>query len=135
MNEADGTAEWDGVRNYQARNFMRDDMKVGDRVLFYHSSTKPLAVVGTATVVKEGYPDATAWDPNDRHYDPKSSPGETVWVVVEIQADREFARPVTLDEIKGNPRLQDMRLIRRGMRLSIQPVTEEEFTEISTLGG
>ena len=135
MNEADGTAEWDGVRNYQARNFMRDDMKVGDRVLFYHSSAKPLAVVGTATVVKEGYPDATAWDPNDRHYDPKSSPGETVWVVVEIQADREFARPVTLDEIKGNPRLQDMRLIRRGMRLSIQPVTEEEFTEISTLGG
>ena len=135
MNEADRTAEWDGVRNYQARNFMRDDMKVGDRVLFYHSSAKPLAVVGTATVVKEGYPDATAWDPNDRHYDPKSSPGETVWVVVEIQADREFARPVTLDEIKGNPRLQDMRLIRRGMRLSIQPVTEEEFTEISTLGG
>ena len=75
MNEPDRTAEWDGVRNYQARNFMRDDMKVGDRVLFYHSSAKPLAVVGTATVVREGYPDATAWDPNDRHYDPKSSPG------------------------------------------------------------
>ena len=135
MNEPDRTAEWDGVRNYQARNFMRDDMKVGDRVLFYHSSAKPLAVVGTATVVREGYPDATAWDPDDRHYDPKSSPGETVWVVVDIRADQEFARPVTLDEIKGNPRLQDMLLIRRGMRLSIQPVTEDEFDEITTLGG
>ena len=100
MKEPDRTAEWDGVRNYQARNFMRDDMKVGDRVLFYHSSAKPLAVVGTATVVREGYPDATAWDPDDRHYDPKSSPGETVWVVVDIRADQEFARPVTLDEIK-----------------------------------
>ena len=135
MKEPDRTAEWDGVRNYQARNFMRDDMKVGDRVLFYHSSAKPLAVVGTATVVREGYPDATAWDLDDRHYDPKSSPGETVWVVVDIRADQEFARPVTLDEIKGNPRLQDMLLIRRGMRLSIQPVTEDEFDEITTLGG
>ena len=133
-NEPDQTAEWDGVRNYQARNFMRDDMKVGDRVLFYHSTAKPLAVVGTATVVKEGYPDATAWDPNDKHYDAKSSPGSTVWVVVEIKADQEFNRPVTLDDIKANPNLQDMLLIRRGMRLSIQPVTKEEFDEIVTLG-
>jgi len=135
QNEADSTAEWDGVRNYQARNYMRDDMKVGDRVLFYHSSSKPLAVVGTARVVKEGYPDATAWDPNDMHYDPKSSPGETVWVVVEIKAEKEFSRPVTMDEIKANPRLQDMLLIRRGMRLSIQPVTKEQFDEIVSLSG
>ena len=134
QNEADQTAEWDGVRNYQARNFMRDDMKIGDRVLFYHSTAKPLAVVGTATVVKEGYPDATAWDPNDKHYDAKSSPGDTVWVVVDIKSESELARPVTLDEIKANPKLQDMLLIRRGMRLSIQPVAKEEFEEIVALG-
>ena len=135
QNEPDQTAEWDGVRNFQARNFMRDDMKVGDRVLFYHSSSKPLAVVGTATVVKEGYPDATAWDPNAHYYDPKSTPGETVWVVVDIKADKELPRPVTLAEIKGNPRLQEMPLIRKGMRLSIQPVTQEQFEEIVELGG
>ena len=74
LKEEDRTAEWDGVRNYQARNFIRDDMKVGDGVLFYHSSAKPTAVVGTARIVKEAYPDATAWDPNDKHYDPKSEP-------------------------------------------------------------
>jgi predicted RNA-binding protein with PUA-like domain len=134
-NETDSTAEWDGVRNYQARNYMRDDMKVGDGVLFYHSTSKPLAVVGTARVVKEGYQDATAWDPNDMHHDPKSSPGETVWVVVEIKAEKEFSRPVTMDEIKANPRLQEMLLIRRGMRLSIQPVTKDQFDEIVSLGG
>ena len=93
LNEEDQTAEWDGVRNYQARNFMRDDMKVGDGVLFYHSSAKPTAVVGTARIVREAYPDATAWDPNDIHYDPKSSPGETVWTVVEIQADEPPGQP------------------------------------------
>ena len=135
QNEPDQTAEWDGVRNFQARNFMRDDMEVGDRVLFYHSSSKPLAVVGTATVVKEGYPDATAWDPNAHYYDPKSAPGETVWVVVDIKADKGLPRPVTLAEIKDNPRLQEMPLIRKGMRLSIQPVTHEEFEEIVELGG
>ena len=74
LNEENKTAEWDGVRNFQARNFMRDDMRVGDRVLFYHSSAKPTAVVGTARIVREAYPDATAWDPNDKHYDPKSTP-------------------------------------------------------------
>ena len=86
-------------------------------------------------MVKEGYPDATAWDPNDMHHDPKSSPGETVWVVVEIKAEKEFSRPVTMDEIKANPRLQEMLLIRRGMRLSIQPVTKDQFDEIVSLGG
>ena len=135
QNETDSTAEWDGVRNYQARNYMRDDMKVGDHVLFYHSNAQPLAVVGTASVVKECYLDATAWDTNDIHYDPKSSPGDTVWVVVEIKAEKEFSRPVTMDEIKANPRLQEMLLIRKGMRLSIQPVTKEQFDEVVLLGG
>ena len=134
MNEPDRTAEWDGVRNFQARNYMSQDMKVGDRVLFYHSSTKPLAVVGTATVVKEGYPDATAWDPNDPHYDPKSTPGNTVWRMVDIKADKELGRPVTMDDIRANPKLQEMMLIRRG-RLSIQPITKGEFEEIVSMGG
>ena len=132
--EEDQTAEWDGVRNYQARNFMRDQMKVGDSVLFYHSSTGEPAVIGTAQVAKESYPDRTAWDPKDKHYDPKSTPDKPVWLMVDIKAESQFARPVTLKEIKDNPRLQDMLLVRRGMRLSIQPVTEQEWDEIVSLG-
>ena len=135
LNEDNRTAEWDGVRNYQARNFMRDDMKVGDKVLFYHSSAKPTAVVGTARIVKEAYPHATAWDPNDKYYDSKSSPGETVWMVVEIQAEARLANPVTLAAVKANPRLKDMLLIRKGQRLSIQPVTKNEYDEIVKMGG
>ena len=134
LNEPDRTAEWDGVRNYQVRNFMRDDMKVGDGVLFYHSSAKPLAVIGTARIVSESYPDSTAWDPADKHYDPKSTPDNAIWLMVDIQAEKEFARPVTLDEIKQSPKLQDMLLVRRGMRLSIQPVTQQEWDEVVAMG-
>ncbi len=134
LNEADRTAEWDGVRNYQVRNFMRDDMKVGDGILFYHSSAKPLAVIGTARIVSEAYPDSTAWDPAEKHYDPKSTPDNSIWLMVDIQAEKEFARPVTLDEIKQTPKLQDMPLVRRGMRLSIQPVTQEEWDEVVSMG-
>ena len=134
LNEPDRTAEWDGVRNYQVRNFMRDDMKVGDGVLFYHSSAKPLAVIGTALIVGEAYPDSTAWDSAEKHYDPKSTPDNSIWLMVDIQAEKEFARPVTLDEIKQSPKLQDMLLVRRGMRLSIQPVTQEEWDEVVSMG-
>jgi predicted RNA-binding protein with PUA-like domain len=133
--EPDQTAEWDGVRNYQARNFMRDEMQPGDGVLFYHSSANPTAVVGTATIVREGYPDATAWDPNSEHPDPKSTPENPVWMMVDIKADREFPRPVTLQEIKANPKLKNMLLARRGMRLSIQPVTPEDWEEVLRMGG
>ena len=132
--EENQTAEWDGVRNYQVRNYMRDDMRVGDGVLFYHSSTKPMAVIGTAHVVREGYPDSTSWDPVEKHYDPKSTPGNPIWMMVDIQADEQFARPVTLQEIKENPRLESMLLARRGMRLSVQPVTKEEWDEVISLG-
>ena len=135
LNEPDRTAEWDGVRNYQARNFMRDDMKVGDGVLFYHSSSTPLAVIGVARIVREAYPDRTAWDPNSDHYDQKSTPDNPIWFMVEIQAEAELARPVTLQEIKENPRLQNMMLVRRGARLSIQPVEKEEWDEIIATGG
>ena len=128
--EEDQTAEWDGVRNYQVRNYMRDDMKVGDGVLFYHSSAKPLAVVGMARIVREAYADSTALDPAEKHYDAKSSPDNPIWLMVDIKAEQEFKRPVTLDEMKQNPRLQNMLVIRRGMRLSIQPVTQEEWDEV-----
>ncbi|MQF95153.1 MAG: EVE domain-containing protein [SAR202 cluster bacterium] len=135
MNEPDGWAEWDGVRNYQARNFMRDDMKVGDEILFYHSNAKPMAVVGIATVVREGYDDFHGLDHNDMHYEPKATAENPIWSMVDIKGVRELGRPVTLAEIKENPKLQDMLLIRKGMRLSIQPVTKEEFDEVVSLGG
>ena len=134
LNEPDQTAEWDGVRNYQVRNFMRDEMKAGDGVLFYHSSTNPMAVVGTATIVREAYPDSTAWDSNSEHPDPRSTPDNPVWLMVDIKADKEFARPVTLPEVKQNPKLKDMLLARKGMRLSIQPVTREEWEEVIAMG-
>ncbi len=133
QSEDDGTAEWDGVRNYQARNTMRDDMKVGDGVLFYHSNVKPMAVVGTATVVSEGYPDDTAWDPSSEHPDPKSTPDKPLWYMVDIKAESEFARPVTLEEIKQTPGLEKMALVNRS-RLSVQPVRPEEWRIIVNLG-
>lgn len=134
LNEPDQTAEWDGVRNYQARNFMRDEMKAGDGVLFYHSSTNPMAVIGMARIVREAYPDPTAWDAKSKYYDAKSSPDNPAWLMVDIKAEQEFAPPVTLQEIKQNPKLQNMLLVRRGMRLSIQPVTKEEWDEIVAMG-
>ena len=135
MNEPDGWAEWDGVRNYQARNYMRDDMKVGDGILFYHSAVKPMAVVGVASIVKEGYDDFHGLDPNDDHYDPKATPENPIWSMVDIHGERALAQPITLEEIRANPKLKDMLLIRKGMRLSIQPVTKEEFDEVCVMGG
>ena len=134
LGEPDQTAEWDGVRNYQARNFMRDEMKIGDGVLFYHSSTASRSVVGTARVVRDAYADNTAWDPSSNHYDPKSTPDNPIWYMVDIRAEKEFSMPVTLVEIKQTPRLQNMMLVRRGVRLSILPVTKEEWEEIIALG-
>ena len=134
LGEDGQVAEWDGVRNYQVRNFMRDEMKVGDGVLFYHSSAKPTAVMGTARIVKEAYPDNTAWDPKAKYYDAKSDPANPTWLMVDIKAESEFARPVTLQEIKDNPKLQGMMLVRKGTRLSIQPVAKDEWDEIIALG-
>ena len=135
MNEPDGWAEWDGVRNYQARNSMRDDMKVGDGILFYHSNAKPLSVVGVASVVREGYDDFHGLDPNDDHYDPKATQENPIWSMVDIKGERALPNPVTLDDIKANPKLKDMPLIRKGMRLSIQPITKQEFDEVLFMGG
>lgn len=124
------TTYWDGVRNYQARNFMRDEMKLGDQVLFYHSNAEPVAVVGVCKVVKEGYPDFTAFDPDDKHYDPKSKKENPAWIMVDIKLKKKFKHPITLTQVKENKKLQEMKLVQRGNRLSVMPVTKTEFDEI-----
>ena len=128
------TTYWDGVRNYQARNYMRDEMKKGDKVLFYHSNSEPMAVMGVCEVVKEGYPDFTAFDPEDPHYDPKSNKDNPAWIMVDVKLIEKFRTPVTLAEIKAYPELQKMKLIQRGNRLSVMPVTKNEFDVIIELG-
>lgn len=130
----DKTTYWDGVRNYQARNFLRDEMMKGDLVLFYHSNADPLAIMGVCEVVKEGYPDHTQFDPDNDHHDPKADPENPTWIMVDIKFKKEFKNPVTLDEIKSNSKLKNMRLIQRGNRLSVMPVTKEEFDEIVKMG-
>ncbi|MEK9563826.1 MAG: EVE domain-containing protein [Deltaproteobacteria bacterium] len=121
------TEPWDGIRNYQARNLMRDEMKVGDQAFFYHSRQAEPAIVGTVRVVREAYPDHTSWDPSSKYFDEKSSPENPRWLMVDVQFESEFSRPVTLKELRSVPELKEMFLLRKGMRLSVQPVTEEEF--------
>lgn len=133
--ERDGSTHWDGIRNYQARNLMRDEMRVGDRVLFYHSNTTPPGVAGVARVVREGYPDFTAWDPRDKHFDPKTDPENPTWMMVDIAFEARLPRFVPLPELRENPRLEGMPLLRRGQRLSVQPVEEEHFDEVLRMGG
>ncbi len=128
------TTGWNGVRNYQARNFLRDQMKKGDGVLIYHSSAEPTAVVGTAEVVREGHPDPTQFERGDDHYDPESSPDDPRWFQVDVRAVEKLPHPVTLERIKRTSALAGMGLLRKGNRLSVQPVTEEEFRAIVKLG-
>ena len=130
----DGTAEWDGVRNFQVRNWLRDEIKTGDQVLFYYSNTKVIGVVGTATVTSGGYPDHTAWDPGSEHPDAKSTPDKPIWYMVDIQAGQRFADTVTPDEMRPVPELSDMVVLKKGNRLSITPVTEAEFEVVVKLG-
>lgn len=127
------TTCWDGVRNHQARNFMRDVMRAGDRVLFYHSNAEPPAVAGTAVVVREAYPDHTAWTPGDDHFDPKASPENPIWQMVDIRLDEIFDEPISLDTLRDVPALKDMELLRRGSRLSVQPVTKAQFEAVLKL--
>lgn len=133
--EPDQTTFWDGVRNYQARNMLRDDIQVGDRVLFYHSNAKPIAVVGTCEVVRAAYPDHTAFDPDDHHYDPKSDPDDPTWVMVDVKLIQKFDTPVTRDMLKESEDLTEMMVLKRGSRLSIQPVTAAEWKAIHKLAG
>ena len=127
------TTSWSGVRNYQARNFMRDQMQVGDRVLFYHSSVDPPAVAGTASVARAAYADATAWDPKDQHFDPKASPDNPIWQMVDIQLDEIFPVPVPIGTLRATPGLKQMELLRTGSRLSVQPVRPAEFDLVVAL--
>ena len=131
----DRTTHWDGVRNFQARNFMRDDMKRGDLVFFYHSSADPTAIVGTAEVVRDGYPDQTAFDPKDSHYDPKSKKDEPTWFMVDLRARERFPKPITLAELRGAKGLEKMVLLQKGSRLSVQPVTEREWDIVCGIAG
>lgn len=128
------TEHWDGVRNYQARNFMRDQFRIGDQVLFYHSRTDSPGIVGIAEVVKEAYPDPSALDPKSPYFDPKSAAlGQSRWVMVDVQAKKRLARAVTLEDMRREPRLAQMLVLQKGQRLSIQPVSEDEWDVISRL--
>lgn len=126
------TTCWDGVRNYQARNYMRA-MCVGDQVLFYHSNAEPPVIVGLAEVVKEARPDDTAFDPKDKHYDPKSTPAKPLWDMVDIRFVRKFSGPLGLDALRKIPALKKMELLRKGSRLSVQPVRPNEWKTILDL--
>ena len=128
------TTQWDGVRNFAARNFMRDGMKLGDQVFYYHSSVDPQVIVGVCEVAREAYPDATAFDAKHHGYDEGSDPNEPTWVMVDLRAVEPLARPVTLSEIKAKPELAGMALLRIG-RLSVTPVTADEWKVIRAMGG
>ena len=128
------TSMWEGVRNYQARNFMRDGMKKGDIVLFYHSNCKEPGIVGLAEISsKEAYPDPVQFDPKSTYYDPKSDREKPRWLVVDVTYKRALKRPVSLKEIKAHPKLQEMKVAQRGMRLSIQPVEDKHYKIIQAL--
>ena len=123
--ERDGREPWDGIRNYQARNMMRDDMRVGDEAFFYHSACKEPAIVGVMKIASEPYPDPTQFDPESKYYDPKSKEGDPRWCLVDVEFVRKLPNPLSLRELKTHPELEGMIMLRRGNRLSIMPVDEE----------
>jgi predicted RNA-binding protein with PUA-like domain len=128
------TTSWDGVRNYQARNLLRDEIKVGDGVLFYHSSVDPPGVAGTAEIARAGYPDATQFDPKSGHHDPDARPDQPRWYVVDIKFGQAFPQLVGLPLLRQTVALRDMVLLRKGSRLSVQPVTPDEWKTIVAMG-
>lgn len=130
----DGTDAWDGVRNYQARNYLRA-MHVGDRAFFYHSSCAVPGIVGIVRVVREAYPDPTAFDPDSEYHDPRSTPDSPRWFVVDVRHERTFADPVTLATLRSRPALSDMAILRRGNRLSVTPVTAAQWNAILEIAG
>ena len=125
----DKTTPWSGVRNYQARNYMKE-MRIGDKILFYHSSAKPNGIYGLAEVVKTTSPDITAQDPHDEHYDPKATPEKPIWECVTVKYVETWEKPVTLEDIKKTYTLRNMIVVKKGSRLSITPVTKQEFETI-----
>jgi predicted RNA-binding protein with PUA-like domain len=129
----DRTDYWDGVRNYQARNMLRDDMKIGDQAFFYHSNCAEPGIAGIIEICRGGYPDFTAFDPKNKHFDPKSKKDNPQWFMVDIRFVRKLKRVVSLDELKQQQELSDLALIRRGNRLSVMPVTEKQWNFILSL--
>jgi predicted RNA-binding protein with PUA-like domain len=129
------TSAWDGVRNYQARNMLRDSMKKGDTAFFYHSSCEVPGIAGIVRIVKDGYPDKTAFDRKHHHYDPDSKPDDPRWYVVDVKLERKFKRIITLDELRrhASDELSDFVILRRGNRLSVTPVTQAEWDFVLTL--
>lgn len=132
--QRDQVEPWDGIRNYQARNFMRDEMKIGDGVLFYHSNVRPPKIVGTMEVASEPYPDPTQFDPDSKYFDEKSSEEDPTWELVDVKFVQKFENPVTRDAIKEEPALEEMVILNR-YRLSITPVTEAEWKKIHEMAG
>ena len=126
----DNVEHWDGVRNYQARNMMRDQMKVGDLAFLYHSNCNEIGIVGIMTIHKEGYPDHLAFDPKDKHYDPKSDPEKPRWFMVDVKYKRKMKRVISLQELRDTKGLEDMALVRKGNRLSVMPVSKDEWNLI-----
>lgn len=129
------TTFWDGVRNYQARNFMRDSMKLGDLLFYYHSNAEPSGIAGIAEIVKEGYPDHTAFDAKDPHYDEKSDPKKPTWMMVDVKHVETFKSVLPLEELRKNPALTDMVLLQKGSRLSVQPVTAKQWKAVTKMAG
>lgn len=124
---------WDGIRNYQARNLMRDEMKKGDQGFFYHSSCKVPGIIGIVEIVKEAYPDHTAWDPDSKYFDPKSSEENPRWVMVDVKFKQKFSQVLSLQELRKVKGLEEMVLLQKGSRLSIQPVTRGQWNKITHL--
>lgn len=131
----DRRTTWEGVRNYQARNFMRDEMKVGDLVLYYHSNATPPGVAGVARVACEAYPDPTQFDPKSDYYDEGSKKDDPRWLMVDLEFVEKLPELVSLDRLKSEPELEGMLVIRKGQRLSVQPVEAEHFAHVLAMGG
>ena len=127
------TEPWDGIRNYQVRNTMRDDMKIGDQAFFYHSSCKEPGIVGIMEIVSQAYADPTAFDPVHKHFDPKSDPDNPRWLLVDVRFKEKFAKTLTLPELRAQKTLETMRLLQRGNRLSVTPVTKQEWNAVVRL--
>ena len=132
--ERDGTTSWEGVRNFQARNFLRDDLKKGDGVLFYASNAEPSGVTGIAEVAREGYPDSYAFEKGHEYHDPKSDPANPTWYMVDVRFVEKFPAIVPLAVLKETPGLEEMVVTQKGSRLSVQPVTKQEFEIVRRLG-
>lgn len=128
-----GVEPWDGIRNYQARNLIRDEMKPGDKVFIYHSRVEPIGIVGEGSVASEAYPDPTQFNPDEKYFDPKADPEKPRWFLADIKYECHYSRVLTLKELKQIPELSDMKVVQKGSRLSIQPVTETEWNFITNL--